>query len=517
MATISQDEKQTYEEWKEFLQSDRDDVKLAATEAAVIQLAAGTKKNCYVFSTEKHMVQQGLVALLAKNASHKSNAENESNRTNDSSNKISLLALQALVHLSSTGLYANQAVDDLLQQSSGVQRMLEIVLESPRGIVHDKQQRRRVHYAMALLANLTRTEQGSVQLVGFSFPEHAVIAPSSSSSTPENDSAALMAPAPTTLHLLLSRFLNPQFFIDTVTNDDRQELEEKEDNKDETVHVNDPYEHFATILMNVTQVERGRQFVLRSSISAKNTVLEQLFPELRSKNSIRCRGIAGTIRNCCLGLFDLPQSKTPEKDATIISEDPPPGTKDGATTEEKDDEEKSKTLTTKDPSSDVTGGKAPEKDSPLVSLLLNKDLEMSKHLLYPLAGPEDLDLSEKQGLHPDLWLEGPDKKRATDEQTRLFLVETLQILLASSVEARKRLRVDRAYIILKYADMVEESEAVSAKIEDCVQFLRRDEEGTTEGSSDQFVEDTYRKMTSATAAVNLSEIDDDDEDLDGID
>ena len=83
-------------------------------------------------------------------SSIKSNAENESNRTNDSSNKISLLALQALVHLSSTGLYANQAVDDLLQQSSGVQRMLEIVLESPRCIVHDKQQRRRVHYATKL-------------------------------------------------------------------------------------------------------------------------------------------------------------------------------------------------------------------------------------------------------------------------------------------------------------------------------------------------------------------------------
>ena len=40
---------------------------------------------------------------------------------------------------------------------------------------------------------------------------------------------------------------------------------------------------------------------------------------------------------------------------------------------------------------------------------------------------------------------------------------------------------------------MEEHEDVSASIYECVQFLRRDEEGTAEGSSDKMVADAYRK------------------------
>lgn len=106
-------------------------------------------------------------------------------------------------------------------------------------------------------------------------------------------------------------------------------------------------------------------------------------------------------------------------------------------------------------------------------------------------------MEDKQGLDPDLWLEGPDKKREPDHLTRRFLVESILLLCASGRKSREQLRLERVYVILKWADMVEEQEDVSSAILDCVQFLRRDEEGTTEGSSDRFVEDAYRKISAA--------------------
>lgn len=124
-------------------------------------------------------------------------------------------------------------------------------------------------------------------------------------------------------------------------------------------------------------------------------------------------------------------------------------------------------------------------------------VKVTKHLLYPLAGPEELDIDEKKGLEPDLWLEGPDKKREVDHYTRLFLVESILLLCASGRKSREQLRLERVYVILKWADMSEEHEDVSEQINECVQFLRRDEEGTTEGSSDKFVHESYNKPTKA--------------------
>lgn len=100
-------------------------------------------------------------------------------------------------------------------------------------------------------------------------------------------------------------------------------------------------------------------------------------------------------------------------------------------------------------------------------------------------------MDDKSGLDPDLWLEGPDKVREVDQVTRLLLVEALLLLCASGRRGREELRLQRVYVILKFADMVEECEEVNDRIEECVQFLRRDEEGTQDGSSDVFVEEAY--------------------------
>lgn len=229
--------------------------------------------------------------------------------------------------------------------------------------------------------------------------------------------------------ILLSKFLKVSIIRDA-NQGLQQNFEEASDS------LNDPYQHFATILMNVTQLERGRMYLMRQSEGS--SILENLLLQLRSQNPVRRQGIAGAVKNCCF-----------------------------------------------------------EKDS--AWWLLNQ-LHILKHLLYPLAGPEELDIDEKIGMDPDLWLEGPEKRRETDHDTRLLLVESILLLCATGKQSRKCIRVARTYVILKLADMVEESEDISEKINEVVQFLRRDEEGEDEGSSDRLIHETYRLEQEITAS-----------------
>lgn len=118
-------------------------------------------------------------------------------------------------------------------------------------------------------------------------------------------------------------------------------------------------------------------------------------------------------------------------------------------------------------------------------------VHMDKSLVMPLAGPEELSIDEKVGLDPDYWLNGPQNVREPDALVRLYVIEALLLLLASGHYARETLRERRVYIIIKMADMVEESEEVSERLLECVQYLRRDEEGTEEGSSDRRAYEKY--------------------------
>ena len=105
-------------------------------------------------------------------------------------------------------------------------------------------------------------------------------------------------------------------------------------------------------------------------------------------------------------------------------------------------------------------------------------------------------------------MEGPDKRRETDRWARLFLVESILLLCASGRKSRETLRLKRTYVILKWADMVEEDEDINAQIYECVQLLRRDEEGSEEGSSVKFVADAYRSAAPEVGLFNdLDEMD----------
>ncbi len=246
----------------------------------------------------------------------------------------------------------------------------------------------------------------------------------------------------------------------------------------------DPYQHVAAVIMNITQLEKGRDFLMKltscssrggnvgdsvkavddsnaetktatpsskpkttTSTKTTHTVttshLQSLLTQLTSPNPARRRGIAGTLKNCCFS-----------------------------------------------------------QDS--IWWLLNV-VHIDKALLMTLAGPEELTIDEKVGLDPDYWLLGPQKHREPDALVRLYVAEAILLLLSSGGRhARETLRERRTYVIIKLADMVEEDEEVSERLLECVQYLRRDEEGTQEGSSDRRAYEKYaRGMVEMDGRKNL--------------
>jgi len=387
-----------------FLQSERADLRISSSEAVL----AVTDHDAMA-----SLIKYGAIKPLCRLAS----------RSNEPSG---LNALAALVQFSAQGTSTHQCIEDILD-CGGINRMTEIAL-SPPGNGNDESWRKRVNYALALLANMTRTERGAIDLCGRSMPDEAVPMPKIDE---EEEKAEL--PSKPTMALLTAMFLH-NGHIKKGQDEEKEEIDEDENDIDIekiAASADDPFQHFAAVLMNATQVEQGRRFVMRiihKDDKTKGTsILQRIIPELRGTNPVRRRGIAGTIKNCCF-----------------------------------------------------------EKDS---AWWLLHEVEIVPKILYPLAGPEELDIGEKRGMDPDLWLEGPDKVREPDEVTRILLVEAILLLCASGRRWRKVIRVQKTYVVLKMMDMSEESEEVSEKINECVQYLRRDEEGTEEGSSDRLVDE----------------------------
>ncbi|KAL9187152.1 hypothetical protein ACHAXT_010872 [Thalassiosira profunda] len=441
-------------------------------------------------------------------------------------------ALAALSILCAHDSVGDQCVLDFVE-NKGVGRMLELALSSPptppstaasvaalsnneegggksKLAVEWEGWRKQVNFACALLANATRTEKGAAEFIGLSFPAEAV--PSSmarkdageAKEAGESDGATRgygKRDAKPTATLLLSRFLNPAFVdtaseayqsaveawnkpkgandgqkksssdedLDAYDSDPDDEALEKEENgtpnqpldrpkADPTTNAGehcDPYQHVAAVIMNVAQLETGRDFLMRlvhnddtkgssgagasegapeeggPNEGTSKSHLQSLLPQLDSPNPHRRRGVAGTIKNCCFS-------------------------------------------------------------SDSIWWLLNV-VHVDKALLMPLAGPEELTVDEKVGLDPDYWLSGPAQAREPDALVRLYVVEALLLLLASGRRARETLRERRTYVIVKLADMVEEDEQVSERMLECVQYLRRDEEGTEEGSSDRRAYERYAR------------------------
>jgi hypothetical protein len=435
------------------------------------------------------LVEAGVLKPILRIASSASLAIESANREEDSeaSNQnlllelaASTLALQTLLYATSASEELANAVVDQLLDHRAVGRLVELVLDLPTDTKQlSKSSKKIINTALAILSNLTRTERGATELVGTTLPDEAVYnigkveksgEKSGDDETPshtkpsenENDKHVRIKAS---MELLLDRFVRNQPEKNTTV--DLMVLEPNE--WDAAMCVMDPYQHFAALLMNATQVNAGRKFVTRiprdSSEDQPQSVLQRLLPVLREKsqhsNPFRRRGIAGMVRNCCLD------------------------TKENAW------------------------------------WLLNI-CKVLTPILTPLMGPEDMSFDDKKGMDPDLWLDGPDQIRDIDAVTRLYCVESVLALLASGRASRKTIRLAKTYMVLKTCDLAEPSEEVSEKISECVNFLRRDEEGTYEGSSDKQVyfeeEDENKRISGLLEAGPSTTITPpSDEDFDGVD
>ncbi|KAL5992119.1 hypothetical protein ACLOJK_013034 [Asimina triloba] len=57
----------------------------------------------------------------------------------------------------------------------------------------------------------------------------------------------------------------------------------------------DPFEHVASILVNISKMEAGRSILL----DPKRGLLKQIIPQFDSTSLLRKKGVSGAIRNCC--------------------------------------------------------------------------------------------------------------------------------------------------------------------------------------------------------------------------
>lgn len=158
--------------------------------------------------------------------------------------KIGIQALKTLVNVTADD--GEEEVVDDEYAGALISRAAEIALAA--------EDDDRIPAAVSLLANITRTERGAVKFLD-------------TVSQKEETSSTFMT-------LLLTRFL--------------------------TLHYkkSDPYQYVASLLLNITQLERGRRLLVRRQ-EQQTSILESILSQLRSPNSIRRRGVAGAIKNCC--------------------------------------------------------------------------------------------------------------------------------------------------------------------------------------------------------------------------
>jgi len=241
------------------------------------------------------------------------------------------------------------------------------------------------NHALMLLANVTTTEEGSRKMLQFDEAEGKLIG--------------------LHVHRLLRYYFHP-------------------------VRGKDEWQYVASILCNISQLEKGREVLTKKP----GSVLERLLDELKSKNPIRRRGIVSTVRNCCFeeGLHDwlLYELRLVPKILYLLS--------------------------------------GPEE------LAIEERAKLDSDLLCSLE------------------IEGINKIREPQAEIRLLLIETL-VLLCSTVENRNFLRAQQVYPIIRNTDLVETDENVSETIYRLVNFLQRDEIDDENKQGEQGEEQEHKK------------------------
>jgi hypothetical protein len=168
---------------------------------------------------------------------------------------ISSLALTLLTNVAAD--FPMQAIPPMLT-AKVTSRVTEIIItvtkkllsenDSPKAspTFNSSVQLARIEAGFLLLINTTRTDEGCKQFL-------------------EKKAA---------LDLLLTAFISPEIYA---------------------VDEDDTMAAFASVLMNVTQIDVGRNYVLRIS----EGVLGKLLPQMRHRNVVRRHGITGVVKNIC--------------------------------------------------------------------------------------------------------------------------------------------------------------------------------------------------------------------------
>ncbi|TFK25130.1 cytoplasmic protein [Coprinopsis marcescibilis] len=175
-----------------------------------------------------------------------------------------------------------------------------------------------------------------------------------------------------------------------------------------------------TDLSQVTETQDGK--------IALEYPLAKIVPFTEHKDSIRRKGVASSIKNCCFLVKAHKAILSPESERVVVQ-----------------------------PSKVAAPG-----------------IDAVPYLLLPLAGPEEFDLDDQEKLHPSLQFLPPDKKREADANIRITVVEAL-ILLCHTRWGRDYLRSTGVYEIVREFHLQEKEEKVREEVERLVQMLKGEE------------------------------------------
>lgn len=168
--------------------------------------------------------------------------------------------------------------------------------------------------------------------------------------------------------------------------------------------------YIGPLLSNLSQLQEARDQIL----DPHRCVIQRLLPFTQFEGStVRRGGVIGTLRNCC---FDYNHHEW----------------------------------------------------------LLSEEVDILPFLLLPLAGPEELSEEENEGLPVDLQYLPEDKKREPDPDMRKMLLETLQLLGATS-RGRSVLKDRHVYPLMREYHNWETCPVNRSTVEKLIQVLIGDE------------------------------------------
>ena len=118
----------------------------------------------------------------------------------------------------------------------------------------------------------------------------------------------------------------------------------------------------------------------------------------------------------------------------------------------------------------------------------NGGVGLLPYILLPLAGNEEFDAEDSEGMLDELQLLPPDKEREVDDDIIATHLETLMLLTAER-DGRDKLRAVKAYPIIRELHLKREAENVSEGCVSLVNVLMRDEANEEAGVSDVYKAD----------------------------